>query len=224
MDEAPGWYGKLASLGDFAHRRLPQEWLQACDAWLSQTLRIAAERLGPRWLEVYLTAPLLRFAWAPGVMGTPWWFGVLMPSCDAVGRYYPLIVAQPRARPPVDRIAIDHLELWFAQAARATLRTLHEQLSADDFDAQLVDLPPWPTARMLPRPDAAAALQRYRIEGDLPLSQWLQALASQALLDRLPGCTLWWQAPEEGAAGALSIAQGLPDALAFVELLCGSGA
>ena len=29
--DVPGWYGKLASLGDFAHRRLPPEWLRACE-------------------------------------------------------------------------------------------------------------------------------------------------------------------------------------------------
>src|SRR3954470_21220148 len=85
-----GWYGKLAGLGDFAQRRLPPEWVGACDHWLSGAMRGAREQLGVRWLDIYLTAPVLRFAWAPGVVDPQWWFGVLMPSCDSVGRYFPL--------------------------------------------------------------------------------------------------------------------------------------
>ena len=61
-------------------------WLRACDGWLAVALQGARERLGERWLEVYLTAPLLRFAWAPGVVDGQWWFGCYgnkLLKCDA---------------------------------------------------------------------------------------------------------------------------------------------
>src|SRR5262245_45943190 len=124
LRDAPGWYGKLAALGDFAHRRLPPEWVRTCDAWLAAAVRGAREHLGAQWLDAYLTAPVLRFAWAPGVVDGQWWFGLLMPSCDSVGRYYPLLIAQPRPQPPQDRIALDHLERWYAHLAQAAVHTL----------------------------------------------------------------------------------------------------
>ena len=80
--------------------------------------------LGARWLDTYLTAPVLRFAWAPGVVDMKWWFGVLMASCDNVGRYFPLVIAQPRTQPPIDRAGLDHLDRWYAVLANAAMRTL----------------------------------------------------------------------------------------------------
>jgi type VI secretion system protein ImpM len=122
--QAPGWYGKLSMLGDFASRRLDAGWIARIHAWIAAGLLASRERLGERWPQAYLGAPLWRFAWAPGIVDTRWWFGVLMPSCDSVGRYYPLVVVEARARPPSDRIGLDHLDLWWQRLAQATLATL----------------------------------------------------------------------------------------------------
>ena len=43
--EAPGWYGKMAMLGDFASRRLPQEFIDACDAWLARGVEMSRAQL-----------------------------------------------------------------------------------------------------------------------------------------------------------------------------------
>ncbi len=104
--DPPGWYGKLAMLGDFAQRRLPEHAVRRCDTWLSRAMAAGREHLAANWLDVYLSAPVLRFAWAPGVLDELWWFGVVMPSCDQVGRYFPLLVAQSRTGAPADRIAL----------------------------------------------------------------------------------------------------------------------
>jgi type VI secretion system protein ImpM len=135
--EAPGWYGKLAALGDFASRRLEHDWVQACDRWLSDCVSSSQAQLGEHWLQAYLSAPVWRFAWAPGVVGPHWWFGVLMPSCDNVGRYFPLVIAHPRTQPPLDRIGLDHLDLWWSHMARAALDTLLEGHSLQAFEAHL---------------------------------------------------------------------------------------
>jgi type VI secretion system protein ImpM len=81
LSDAPGWYGKLSSLGDFASRRLPADDVQWLDDWLSACVRASQRQLGARWMEVYLSAPLWRFVLGPGVMGPTWWCGVMMPSC-----------------------------------------------------------------------------------------------------------------------------------------------
>jgi len=221
---APGWYGKLATLGDFAHRRLPPEWLGACEHWLAAAMPGAREALGERWLAVYLHAPLLRFAWAPGVVDRRWWFGLLMASCDSVGRYYPLVIAHPREQAPRDRIALDHLERWFEHLAQAAMRTLDDGGgSVDALEAALQDAPAWPTPG---RPSTLQTQARdagtsHRLGRPAPLSHWLHAIAMQQFADRLAGCSLWWRVTPEGSGDALDTVPGLPDGPAFAALLAG---
>ena len=126
-DTSPGWYGKLAQCWATSPRAgWSRTWVRSCDAVAQQR---PAREPAKRWANrngrsAYLAAPVWRFAWGPGIVDARWWFGVLMPSCDNVGRYYPLLIAQPRQQPPMDRVALDHLEAWWSQLARAGLATL----------------------------------------------------------------------------------------------------
>ncbi len=216
---APGWYGKLATLGDFAQRRLPPECVRLVDGWLADAMSGFRELTGERWLQTYLTAPLLRFAWAPGVVDKQWWFGVLMPSCDSVGRYFPLVIAQPRAHPPADRIALDHLELWYAHIGQAAMRTLSDgEGSVDQLEAGLRDAPPWPTAGRFSSL-AAQTSQHLQLAQTTALSQWVHALAAQELASRLAGCTVWWRENETAEHDSVDIVQGLPGGERFAALL-----
>lgn len=95
---ALGFYGKVATHGDFVSRRLPRSFLDPWDHWLQDCLRYSQEQLGADWLDVYLTSPVWRFALAPGVCGDGAWTGVLIPGVDRVGRYFPLTVAAPLPR------------------------------------------------------------------------------------------------------------------------------
>lgn len=221
--DAPGWFGKLSSLGDFASRRLPDEWVQACDAWLSQCIATSRQQLGERWLEVYLAAPMWRFAWAPGVIGRDWWFGVLMASCDNVGRYYPLIVAQRRERPPLDRIAFDHLELWWMHVAQAAMHTLADPSSLDAFEQALLHAPPWPGAGsvMVPQQRPASGRERYAVAPGSSLGQMLHGFSVSELHGKLAGSSLWWPVGDGAREGSFSVVTGLPPPAQFVELLDG---
>jgi len=225
ISEVAAWYGKLSTLGDFAQRRMPAELFTAFDTWLSTAMRDGREQLGERWLDTYLTAPVLRFAWAPGVIDSRWWFGVLMPSCDSVGRYFPLVIAQPRARAPEDRIALDHLELWYEHLAQAALHTLSDDDggSLDALDASLHEAPPWPTPGR-----QATVTSRETRHGDhlglapaATLNQWLHGMALRDLNRRLAGCTVWWRVTEDRVSDSVDILQGLPDGGDFAALLRG---
>jgi type VI secretion system protein ImpM len=219
---APGWFGKLSSLGDFAQRRLAPPWVQGCDAWLSQGMAALQQR-GPQWLPQYLAAPVWRFAWGPGVApgdaAPQWWFGVLMPSCDSVGRYFPLLVAQPRTAAPDDRFGWAHLDLWWQQLVQASLRTLADGASLERFEAELAGLPPWPV------PGGGALLQRvpgserWRSAPAAGAGDVAQALAGDALRERLAGHSLWWACRSDGSAGDCVLAQGLPSPAQFAALM-----
>lgn len=218
-DDTPGWYGKLAMLGDFASRRLAPDWVAACDRWLAEGVLTSQRRLGGDWLARYLAAPAWRFAWAPGVIDERWWFGVLMPSCDNVGRYFPLLVAQPRALPPADRMALDHLDLWWERLVDVALATLAPGATLEAFEAALAALPPWPGAlpaviRALP---ATAGRESYAVAQGAVLATIVRGLAASALQQRLAGGSFWWSCAQGGSECALL--QGLPTTDAFAAML-----
>lgn len=222
--EAPGWYGKLSSHGDFAMRRLPEAWVRTIDAWLCEAVSASRDQLGARWQSLYLNAPVWRFAFAPGVLDTQWWFGVLMPSCDNVGRYFPLVVAQSRAQPPDDRIGLDHLDAWWGQVAWAALSTLSEGSSVEAFEAELQAAPPWPgsLARKRPAPpEAGAGWLRQRTPADVSLSELALAQAAQGLQDRLARASFWWSLGSSGLEGSYTVAIGLPPPESFTRMLEG---
>ena len=224
LSDVAAWYGKVASLGDFVQRRVPPECLQTLDAWLSTVMRDAREQLGERWLDIYLTAPVLRFAWAPGIIDSRWWFGLLMPSCDSVGRYFPLVIVQPRARAPEDRIALDHLELWYEHLAGAAMQTLNEGTDAlETLEAALRDAPPWPTPGRAPtvKTRETAHGDHLELPPDATLQQWLQGIALRDLRRRLAGSTVWWRVTEDRSGDSVDVVQGLPDGSAFAALLAG---
>ena len=74
-----GFYGKLPSHGDFLRRRVSDAFVGVWDAWLQECLAASRASLGDRWLDVYLTSPVWRFACAAGdepVVGCPGVHGV----------------------------------------------------------------------------------------------------------------------------------------------------
>src|SRR5918999_6416818 len=85
-----GLYGKLPSHGDFLRRRVSDAFVGVWDAWLQECIAASRSALGERWLDVYLTSPAWRFACAAGVCGAAPVVGLMVPSVDRVGRYFPL--------------------------------------------------------------------------------------------------------------------------------------
>lgn len=90
VNAGSGFYGKLPWLGDFVQRRLPQELVQAWDAYLSQLLPTV-----PGWNTA--DAEHIRpwaFLCAPGTCGDSAFAGVVAPGRDRVGRRFPLLIGK----------------------------------------------------------------------------------------------------------------------------------
>ncbi len=221
--DAPGWFGKLATQGDFASRRLPSDLVQACDRWLAECVDASRRQLGERWLQSYLGAPVWRFAWGPGLVDPHWWFGVLMPSCDNVGRYFPLLVAQARAQAPGDRVGLDHLDAWWLEIARAATATLAEHATLDAFEQALHQAPPWPTAARSPHATVATASGgrwRQALNDGAGLSELARALAASSIQQRMAGASFWWPVTPT-CNGSYTLVGGLPAPESFAEMLTG---
>lgn len=142
MSEAaalPGWFGKLPGMGDFAHRRLPESFRSVWDPWLQRGLARLRDRHAD-WTSHYLEAPMWCFALGPQVAGEGAWIGVLMPSVDGVGRYFPFTLAvelDASAGGALQGDALQGALRWWAQGTRAALEGLEGDLDALRFDAVL---------------------------------------------------------------------------------------
>ena len=135
----PGWFGKLPGMGDFAHRRLPESFLSEWDHWLERGLARLKDR-HTDWMAHYLQAPVWCFALGPGVAGEGAWIGVMMPSVDGVGRYFPITLAVEIDASVGDALQGDALRgvlLWWERGTQAALEGLEGDMDALGFDALL---------------------------------------------------------------------------------------
>jgi type VI secretion system protein ImpM len=185
----PGWYGKLPSLGDFASRRLPVEFIQTWDDWLQDVLGGTRAALGDAWLESYLTMPIWRFVLVPGLVGEGGWAGVLMPSVDRVGRQFPLTVAAPLpSLGAAAHVVFDGAD-WLARLEEVALAALDVRRGPDDLDREL-DTHPLRAPSAADRDRLVGTSRRIPSLEDFPLLARAKALASWSQHARWKG--LWW--------------------------------
>lgn len=186
----PAWYGKLPGMGDFAHRRMPEHFLSTWDAWLQGGLHGLRSR-DPAWVDHYLQGPLWCFALGAGIAGLRPWVGVMMPSVDSAGRYFPLTLAAElvRGTAELEGGAAAACRQFWALSAEAAMQGLDQDMDAARFDGMLQE-----------RFGAAA---------------WAPPQASQDVL-RLPQGrqTAWFQSPHQVQRGDFEQA-GLPQGVAF---------
>ncbi|ATE74988.1 MULTISPECIES: type VI secretion system-associated protein TagF [Pseudomonas] len=208
----PGFYGKLASRGDFVSRGLPQSFIGPWDSWLAAGL-LASQSLGDRWLNAYLVSPLWRFMVAPGVCGPQAAVGVVMPSIDRVGRYFPLTVAVLLDHDADPASVVSGSDAWFEQVEQLLLSTLSVEASFEAFGAALETLGS-PTC--LPRTPSSRIAGLHRFDVTDPQARMI-ALAEQAC----EGASVWWGQGSERIAPGLLRCQGLPAAADFAQFLLG---
>ena len=127
-----GFFGKVPSRGDFVQRALPATFVGPWDRWLQAGIAGSKETLGDDWLEVYLTSPVWRFALSAQLAGEVAAAGVLIPSVDAVGRYFPFTIASllPTGATPVE---IRAQASWFDDAEGLAVAVLAEDAALDDL-------------------------------------------------------------------------------------------
>ncbi len=132
---APGWFGKLPGMGDFAHRRLPDGFSEAWDRWLRNGLA----RLGvyhQDWTQRYLDAPRWCFVLGNGVINGQSWIGVLVPSVDGMGRHFPFTVMAELVSPQSELTAeaLARVRQWWLLATRAVREGMEGRLDAIRFE------------------------------------------------------------------------------------------
>lgn len=224
----PGWYGKLPTLGDFASRRLDASFIDPWDAWLAQGIATLRAQAGEAWLDAYLASPVWRFMLMPGVLGEQAVAGVLMPSVDRVGRYFPLTLAAPLPALPGNTAEVEALLNWLHQLDDAAADALHDDWDVAQLEAELARLPLPALAASTghaPALDAlAAVLQGSSSHAALPLdsradlSALLAQGASRQWQNATQGLAFWWAESSQDAPCSL-VSRGLPQGEGFAALL-----
>lgn len=231
---ATGLYGKLPCAGDFVTRSLPTAFVAPWDDWLQRSLVASRAKLGSRWTDLYLESPLWRFAMQSQVCGTQAWAGVLMPSVDRAGRYFPLTLAAPIAPGASTLLTVTAAEHWFAELERLALWALEPEATLDAVEAHLARQPlvqvPAST-NACEDWDVALQLAKWWMKPGRPLVLHMAAqhslpavaefAAAQLMEGQTSGRSLWWMRNSEAGAISLRGWQGLPPPVEFAALLDG---
>jgi type VI secretion system protein ImpM len=229
-----GFYGKLPSHGDFLRRRVSDAFVDAWDAWLRECIAASRTTLGARWLDVYLTSPAWRFACSAGACGPTPVVGVVAPSVDQVGRYFPLtLVAELPA--DIDLIPAATLSERFLEAAeRLVIETLAtERVDFERFDRGVLSLEQDLAAVAAPPPlvlgeDATAILTDSPRGWHVPLgassdiSLAFEQLLSLHLEAKFRPMVLFWTDGSAVVEPSCLVLKGLPDPAGYAALLEGN--
>lgn len=221
-----GFHGKIPSRGDFVSWNLPGAFIDPWDSWLGSVLHAAREALGGAWDDTYLTSPSWRFAVTAPLCGPQGWTGIVMPSVDRVGRYFPLSIAVPMSPDVVPFDLVTGWDRGYAQADALAGSLLHDEIDLRDFGGAVADLAaavplPAPAATRPAQGEAPGRIAGWQVPlGDdmvETLAQMLHVLAS----DGLGVYSLWWTSGGVGLPSAMALCRGLPPPAAGVALFDG---
>lgn len=229
-----GFYGKLPCKGDFLQRRAPQEFVDAWDPWLQECLHQSRQDLQQRWLDVYLTSPVWRFVLSEGVCGTGSYAGLMLPSVDRVGRYFPLtIIAQWNVEEcPLEAAA--GAQTWFDAAEQLALSALEaNDLDLEAFDDQVAALTQYIDPAI---GEESAYLRELLDQSNFPnepalwhtpipsvhaVSRAVNVLAFRELQRSLRPVALWWTEGSSAVGPSWLTTRGLPPARSFLAMMSG---
>ena len=216
---SPGFFGKIPARGDFVARRLDHAFRTGFDTWLQRSIDVSRRQLGQAWLPAYLNAPLGRCIGGPGRCGPEAALGVMMPSVDRVGRYFPLVLAAqlPDCLSPVSMFR--SARPWFEAAEQLILTSLDDGFDFDVFDreTQAIGIPDYPHCGEGKRPVS----MRLTLPDDADPADTYAQILDQVVVGTEARFSLWWTLGSEQVDASLLIGAGLPSPTSFTAFLDG---
>ena len=205
---AAGFYGKLPAHGDFIQRNLPLDFIEPWDEWLQQSICASKQALQDKWLDTYLTSPIWHFLLSPQLINEQAWLGILVPSVDSVGRYFPFTLAHPL---PIGSLVLPafygHAE-WFKAMENLMLSALEDRLTAEFVDEKLESLVLLPRPKSVEQSDSGDWL--YNVPGDNYLPS-AAALLGELLSGKHETFSIWRSSGSPKVPASTRVALNLPD-------------
>lgn len=218
-------YGKIPTLGDFIHRGLKRRQVELWDEWLQGCMTESRHKLAEDWLDYYLEAPVWYFSLGRGNLDQQNWIGVLIPSVDRVGRYFPFSLMRPfQGGTPLD--AMRRAREWYGAAETLALDSLGAEFDVAQLESRLQELPP----ESVPPAQSSTALAspgvyspgRVFLLGVAPsTNDVLSTIADDCLLQLHPTYSVWWTAGSNAVPASLLLTSGMPGSVGFTSMLDG---
>ncbi|MET1254950.1 type VI secretion system-associated protein TagF [Aliikangiella maris] len=224
-----GYCGKIPSKGDFIHADLSQDFTDIWNEWLQSIIGVSREQLADNWLTDYLISPIWNFSLSAGIAGKQTMCGVVLPSVDKVGRYFPFTIAHQAFDNPV-AMAFENSD-WF--------NTLNE-LALSALDPAEFDLNNFcQTLSLLnAEQETSESIAHHSVIGKaIPgrkLSWYLEGEFNQENMTNINqllhlswsklfgSYSLWWTNGSEKVAPCLLVTEGLPEVGRYAAMLDGN--
>jgi type VI secretion system protein ImpM len=228
----PGFFGKLPCNGDFIQHNVAQEWLDVWDHWQQSCVFESRGALQGEWLDAYLSGPIWRFVLGEGACGSGAYAGIIVPSVDRVGRYFPLTLVRQldAAWNPLD-VAVCWTA-WFEALEQCACGALDQHdLRLEDFIAAIAGIAD-PLALAVPTHidgelfrnggfPAAGAQWHIGLQSADHLQLDLAVLAYREIHRHLRPVTLWWTSGASRVQPSWLLSRGLPAPRSFAAMLDG---
>jgi type VI secretion system protein ImpM len=225
-----GLYGKLPAHGDFISRNLPSAFISHLDEWLQGFIASSKEQLTDDWLNIYLTGPIWRFVFSPGCVDGNAWAGVLIPSVDSVGRYFPFVIVVKLQN---DNNLVDVLSSqagWYGGLEDIALDALQNEYDADTVMEKLSEHPFVAPPYCYRKEDTQGYQDPSLVSDNLALTmdfeEQLPSSANAVLLDWLmskqyPSYSLWHSKGSDRVQPSFLLSPGLPNLSGVAGMLQG---
>jgi type VI secretion system protein ImpM len=204
-----GYFGKMPKAGDFVARNVDTQVRDGFDRWLQASIGESRAQLKEGWLGSFLTAPIWRFLLNKQFADSRSVLGVMIPSVDKVGRYFPLTVLIELSGLELDRntlIACDKILNEFEDLLMSAL--------SEEFDQDFLDYQIGLAARKYvnkPAPPLAA-------ETDSGFEGFDRAMQDAAMLRKFEG-SIWWTEGSDHRQADLLLYPAMPAGAAFASFL-----
>lgn len=188
------WWGKLPCQGDFVGRRLPHGVTQHWDEWLRNGMDQLRMDAGPNWSTRFVETPPWFFLCPPPVMGLAM-VGVIGPSVDRIGRFFPLAIMATATASDLALTEDGNIECFLAGARDVLADARRFPLTPQQVDDRLTMLP-WPFRLAQRDPlieellhDLGNTPSLCRPSVQLPRADWRNCMRPDS------STSVWWISP-----------------------------
>lgn len=174
-----GCFGKVPAHGDFVWQTLPARFVTPWDNWLQSQLLALREQQPDEWLQTYLCGPIWRFMIQDEGLGSATWCGIVTPSVDIVGRYFPFTIATALPLYTSVVYAPALLSDWLHNAEEVALEALTSALPMEELMSRVREYP-LPQIPERPPPEQLAGQSHWagHAEGE---TAWSENLLDQII-------------------------------------------
>ncbi len=217
-----GIFGKIPAHGDFVDRNLPRSFINVWDKWLQSCVQISQEQLASGWLDIYLTSPIWRFILSSGVLDKTAWAGILVPSVDSVGRYFPLSIVQALGEKQNPFAFQVQNNAWYQHLEQSANTCLQESFEVDALVRTLSNSAGHLQSCPAEKAETLVNQSYYIASADKNISSVYPGLLNSVLGEQFASRSLWWCQGSERMKPSLYWSSGLPEPRVYTAFIKGN--